>query len=209
MARGQTSTEAVRRWRARQDPEELRRKGRADRQRWLASRTPEQRRATRERENAARRARYAADPARRAKIAADNRVHLESPEARERKREYERAYYQQNRERMDAAATAWRKQHPDRSRAIGKASRTRRPDSQRNATARRRARLLGAGRVERVDRRVVLELSNGVCGICGHVVDPARFHVDHVVPLSRGGDHSYENTQAAHPTCNRRKGANG
>jgi 5-methylcytosine-specific restriction endonuclease McrA len=32
-------------------------------------------------------------------------------------------------------------------------------------------------------------------------------HLDHIVPLARGGEHSYANTQPAHPTCNRRKGA--
>jgi 5-methylcytosine-specific restriction endonuclease McrA len=34
-----------------------------------------------------------------------------------------------------------------------------------------------------------------------------RFHVDHVVPLARGGEHSYANTQPACPPCNMSKGA--
>lgn len=33
------------------------------------------------------------------------------------------------------------------------------------------------------------------------------FHVDHVVPLSKGGMHGYTNVQPAHPRCNMRKGA--
>ena len=32
------------------------------------------------------------------------------------------------------------------------------------------------------------------------------WHVDHVYPLSRGGEHSYRNTQPAHPECNIAKG---
>lgn len=61
--------------------------------------------------------------------------------------------------------------------------------------------------VEDVDPLVVLERHDGVCGICGGDVDPFAFHVDHIVPLSKGGEHSYANTQAAHPVCNMRKGA--
>lgn len=61
--------------------------------------------------------------------------------------------------------------------------------------------------VEHVAPLVVLERADGVCGICGADVDPFDFHVDHIVPLALGGEHSYLNAQAAHPHCNVRKGA--
>lgn len=70
----------------------------------------------------------------------------------------------------------------------------------------REKRKLG-GYVEDVHPLVRLELDDGQCGICGEDVDPTDFHVDHIVPLSRGGEHSYANTQTAHPKCNQRKGA--
>lgn len=54
---------------------------------------------------------------------------------------------------------------------------------------------------------MVLERGRGLCGICGEPVDPARFHVDHKVPLARGGAHTYANVQPAHPACNLTKGA--
>lgn len=57
-----------------------------------------------------------------------------------------------------------------------------------------------------VSALVLLEMDDGVCGICGEDVDPLAFHVDHVIPLSRGGEHSYANTQVAHPSCNLSKG---
>lgn len=53
--------------------------------------------------------------------------------------------------------------------------------------------------------RYVLEMDDGICGICGSDVDPFDFHVDHVIPMSRGGEHGYANTQVAHPLCNKRK----
>lgn len=59
--------------------------------------------------------------------------------------------------------------------------------------------------VEHVEPLVVLEMDDGRCGICGEDIDPADFHVDHVIPMARGGEHSYANTQVAHPLCNKRK----
>ncbi len=72
-------------------------------------------------------------------------------------------------------------------------------------SALRRARKRGAPLTEPVDRLLVLKRYEGVCGICGEMVDPFDFHVDHIIPLSRGGDHSYANTQPAHPFCNHSK----
>lgn len=80
------------------------------------------------------------------------------------------------------------------------------PEVARRASAVRRARKKNAEVVEHVEPLVVLERDDGVCGICGHDVDPMNYHVDHIVPLSVGGEHSYANTQTAHPNCNRRKG---
>ena len=68
----------------------------------------------------------------------------------------------------------------------------------------RRALLRGAF-VEYVEATAVLRRGNGLCGICGDPVNPYDFEVDHIVPLSRGGPHSYANTQPSHPTCNARK----
>lgn len=61
--------------------------------------------------------------------------------------------------------------------------------------------------VEKIDRRRVYALSNGMCGICGDPIDDEQWQVDHVVPLARGGAHSYANVQASHRICNLRKGA--
>lgn len=61
--------------------------------------------------------------------------------------------------------------------------------------------------VEVVDPATLFKRDNGICGICNeNILD--KFEVDHIIPLSVGGEHSYKNTQAAHPTCNRKKWAN-
>lgn len=75
---------------------------------------------------------------------------------------------------------------------------------------RARAMLRAAGfdaAVEFVRRSVVWQRDEGVCGICGVAADPDDWHLDHVVSLSRGGSHTYANTQVSHPPCNVRKGA--
>lgn len=58
---------------------------------------------------------------------------------------------------------------------------------------------------EIVDKRILFELFEGHCGICGQTVEYKDATIDHIVPLSKGGKHSYANTQIAHAPCNRRK----
>lgn len=51
----------------------------------------------------------------------------------------------------------------------------------------------------------IWERDQGVCGICQLPADADNWHLDHVTPLSRGGDHTHDNVQVSHPTCNLRK----
>lgn len=60
---------------------------------------------------------------------------------------------------------------------------------------------------EYVDRKTVFERDGGTCGICHKEASVEGFHIDHVIPLSKGGRHNYNNVQVAHPICNSIKGA--
>ena len=102
-----------------------------------------------------------------------------------------RRHYERNKDAKAARQQAWRQANPERGRSYTASYRARRQ----------------AAFVEYVDPLMLLELDDGVCGICGRDVDPAVFEVDHIVPLLRGGEHSYANTQVAHMVCNRSKGA--
>jgi 5-methylcytosine-specific restriction endonuclease McrA len=71
-----------------------------------------------------------------------------------------------------------------------------------------------ASTVERFDPLEVYERDGLVCGLCSDSVDrdlawpdPMSPSLDHVIPLSAGGDHSRANTQIAHWIFNVRKGA--
>jgi 5-methylcytosine-specific restriction endonuclease McrA len=61
--------------------------------------------------------------------------------------------------------------------------------------------------VEEVDRKVVWERDEGKCQWCGCDVPYKEMHLDHVIPLAKGGEHSYANTQVLCASCNGRKGA--
>jgi 5-methylcytosine-specific restriction endonuclease McrA len=68
----------------------------------------------------------------------------------------------------------------------------------------RRKQAVKAG--EKISRTEILNRDKGICGICGKKID-SRWHVDHVIPIARGGRHVKENVQASHPSCNQKKGA--
>jgi len=143
-------------------------------------------------------ARYATGHGRRHRRASP---YAEPPEVRSRRAERSRAWRSRNDERCRDRAAAYFRENREQIN-----QRRRESGASVKAASARRARLLGAF-VEHVDPLEVLLRHEGVCGVCSERVDPADFHVDHVIPLARGGEHSYANTAPAHPLCNLRKGA--
>lgn len=70
-----------------------------------------------------------------------------------------------------------------------------------------------AYRLQRIDRLEVFRRDGWNCMICGDRIDPTLRNpdplsasVDHVIPLSKGGTHSWANVQTAHLSCNMSKG---
>lgn len=76
-----------------------------------------------------------------------------------------------------------------------------------------------------VDRGISVQAlykkENGICYLCGQPVDMNDYKmirgnkvcggrypsIEHVIPLSKGGEHSWENVRLAHRACNTKKGA--
>lgn len=55
--------------------------------------------------------------------------------------------------------------------------------------------------------------ANGRCGICKQHIDitlkypdPQSFSIDHIIPVSLGGNHAVSNLQPAHLVCNSKRG---
>lgn len=68
--------------------------------------------------------------------------------------------------------------------------------------------------VETVDPAIVFDRDDWICQLCHGDIpreaqwpSPLSATMDHIKPLSRGGEHSYANCQASHLTCNASKGA--
>lgn len=157
------------------------------------------REANREAISAKKRAAYRANAeAVKARSRAHYAAHREAGLARRRE------YYAKNRERMIALGKHYYETHREECAALSRRWRAENRDRRRDAEQSRRARV-GGYFVEHVDRLVLLERHQGRCGICGETVDSERFDVDHVVPIARGGEHSYANTQPAHGRCNQSK----
>ncbi len=83
----------------------------------------------------------------------------------------------------------------------------------RQARHARRLRLTINGDREQVDLAVLVKRDGNRCQICGGKIEATRKYdplvfqplavsVDHIVPVSEGGEHSYANTQLAHIICN-------
>lgn len=123
---------------------------------------------------------------------------------------YMKEYRAKNKERLAAYSKSWLANHPGKKTAYMNKWRAENRDRHlvkalKDAT-RRRARKVNVF-VEDVDRDIVFARDKGKCGICNKKIDPAApFDIDHVIPLSLGGKHSYANVQISHPVCNRRKG---
>ena len=73
--------------------------------------------------------------------------------------------------------------------------------------ARRRARLLAAGRYEASDVERLMVLQGGLCAHCARSLHVFGYHVDHVQALARGGSNTRDNIQLLCPRCNLRKAA--
>lgn len=128
---------------------------------------------------------------------------------KEKAQETNKAYRAANSERLKELNRKWREANREYVKALNRrayvADKEQRILDSIPIAARRRARKLAAF-VEDVDRSVVFERDKGICGICGLPVDPTDWHLDHVQPLCKGGEHSYANVQVSHPACNMRKG---
>lgn len=66
--------------------------------------------------------------------------------------------------------------------------------------------------IEHVDLALLIKQQNDCCSLCGLQFEgtypnPLSPSLDHTKPLSKGGEHSYANTTAAHLRCNVSKGA--
>ncbi len=59
---------------------------------------------------------------------------------------------------------------------------------------------------EYIDINKLYERDKGICGLCDEHVKVKDASIDHKKPISQGGEHTWENVQLAHLSCNCRRG---
>jgi len=110
----------------------------------------------------------------------------------EKHREYKRNLPAEKRAEINARHAAWRKANTEK---VYMWNRLRRHKER------------GAGEMPaRHDVLRMLCAQDAACTYCGCVLS-GKFHIDHMIPVSRGGSNSIDNLQILCPTCNMRKGA--
>jgi 5-methylcytosine-specific restriction endonuclease McrA len=121
---------------------------------------------------------------------------------KERKAAANAAYGAANRERLAKNNAAWCAANPDKVAAHGRARQ-----------ARRRARKRNTECDPTANHQTVAAMFGSTCYICGVLTEPnapprSRYkaELEHVIPLSKGGTHTFDNLRIACHRCNRRKG---
>jgi 5-methylcytosine-specific restriction endonuclease McrA len=123
----------------------------------------------------------------------------------DRFRQYGRKWREENPEKHRACSRKLRDADPERDRARCRKWKSANLDKRRETEARRRARKSGCD-VSPVNVQHVVEAASSLCAMCfAHVPEGLR-HIDHIVPLDKGGPHSQENLQLLCYRCNTRKG---
>lgn len=144
-----------------------------------------------------------------------------------------RELYAQNNAHEREVKRAWRRHNPDKQAQYSKRWRDKRPEAQRQATSNwrkanpgyglawrranpiklrvysQRRRAAKAASIQQHTERDILiqyESQRGRCWWCGNLVDNT-YHIDHLIPLSRGGSNAPENIVISCPACNLSKGS--
>lgn len=120
----------------------------------------------------------------------------------EKAKEHDRRYRQNNPEAAYAAQLKWRLNNQDHLRQLHKDYADKNREAKYASKHRHQARTRGR-EVDLVLRKEIKRLYHSPCIYCG---TEERITLDHLIPLSRGGNHTIGNLASACRSCNASKG---
>jgi 5-methylcytosine-specific restriction endonuclease McrA len=127
--------------------------------------------------------------------------------------------YQQNKDRRRETGKAWQQANLEKVRSYNRKAYAKNPDSALRRVHRRKARIRGNG-YKPYTLEQVLEKYGAICHLCETSIDltlPRKIgvegweyglHLDHIIPLVKGGPDTLENVAPAHAICNLEKRGN-
>ena len=118
--------------------------------------------------------------------------------------EYKAAYYKKNRSRLDLLNSQWIKNNPEKFKKIQNRYSDANPENKRIHCQNRRARIRKNG--GQLSRGIAIRLfksQKGKCACCHKRL--TKYHLDHIMPLSRGGRNEDSNIQLLCQPCNQKK----
>lgn len=123
----------------------------------------------------------------------------------EAKREYDRMRYQRDPEKRNAGIRRWYRENKDKVKAQRARYNAEHRQDNLARNRKRKARLKEAeGSHTAAEVWALAESQDWLCAYCETPMF-GEFHVDHMLPISRGGSNSWENLAITCATCNLRK----
>lgn len=107
---------------------------------------------------------------------------------------------------LHEATNKWRLKNKEKVRKYEREYNQKNPEVKIRSEAKRRAiKLKSGGTFPKEDIDKLFQSQNGLCPACGVDLKSSGFHIDHRIPLSRGGSNWPENLQLLCPADNVRK----
>jgi len=125
----------------------------------------------------------------------------------EKIKKYRKSHYEKNKEHCSAWGRKYYEKHRLQINIKHKEWKKKNKASVKACTHNRRATKRNAGgKHTKTDIENLISLQNHKCNNCSCCLHKSNYHVDHIIPLSRGGSNGKENLQILCPHCNLCKG---